>query len=561
MPTDFAPHNMTGNAAPAPFVASASTTFSPGTGFDPWNAFDGLVSGTPAGWTGTHAGVDWLQIQIAAGNILASYSIAVKAGTRGPKNWTMLGSNDGLAWTTLDTQIGAVAWANGETRTFTVATIAGPFTYFRLNITVGGDGTYTNIGELYLFSGLGSTAQTVTFPAITGPTLTASASSGLPISYSIVSGPGTVSGNTLSIAGAGAITVQASQFGSATYAAATPVTKVWTLVDFAPHTMTSVGFPGALGDASLPPYVASASTEGAFGSDYAWRAFDGGNTTAWLGNTGGGVDWLRLDLGPGNAAVLYGYTVWAGYTSATSAGVVPPRAPKDWVLEGSSDGAVWTPLDTETAQTVWVPAVDVHQKSLTFTIAAPGTTAYRYFRFRCTANNGDATYVEIDELYLFGQTVTILSPQTITFPAIPSHFTGDPSFPLGATASSGLAVSYVVTSGPATIAGSTLTITGAGTVTIQATQAGNGTYAAATPVSQSFIVTHAQRGNISYDQIKTTDRTGNGHQLLTWSTAPLTSGAVGKAGQIAYDAAGNYYWCYANNLWARIGPGGYSLVF
>jgi hypothetical protein len=69
----------------------------------------------------------------------------------------------------------------------------------------------------------------------------------------------------------------------------------------------------------------------------------------------------------------------------------------------------------------------------------------------------------------------------------------------------------------------------------------------------------AQRGNIAYDQIKASDRTGNGSQLLTWTTtAPATSSATCTAGQIAFDGSGNLYWCYAANLWARIGPGGFS---
>jgi hypothetical protein len=75
-------------------------------------------------------------------------------------------------------------------------------------------------------------------------------------------------------------------------------------------------------------------------------------------------------------------------------------------------------------------------------------------------------------------------------------------------------------------------------------------YAAPTPT---------QRGCIAFDQIKASDRTGNGNQLLTWSTtAPAHSTSTGAAGQIAYDSAGNYCWCYAANSWARIGPGGYS---
>lgn len=77
-------------------------------------------------------------------------------------------------------------------------------------------------------------------------------------------------------------------------------------------------------------------------------------------------------------------------------------------------------------------------------------------------------------------------------------------------------------------------------VTIQATQAGNGTYAPATPVSQSFTVAPAQRGCLAFDQIKASDRTGNGNQLLTYSSVPASATSPGTPGQVAYDTAGNW---------------------
>lgn len=83
------------------------------------------------------------------------------------------------------------------------------------------------------------------------------------------------------------------------------------------------------------------------------------------------------------------------------------------------------------------------------------------------------------------------SPQTITFPTVPTQAYGVAPITLTATASSGLLVSYTVTSGPATASGSLLTITGAGSVTVQANQAGNGSYLPAPPVSQTFTVNPA----------------------------------------------------------------------
>ena len=70
------------------------------------------------------------------------------------------------------------------------------------------------------------------------------------------------------------------------------------------------------------------------------------------------------------------------------------------------------------------------------------------------------------------------TPQTIAFP----QPTGTSPLTLSATASSGLPVYYIAV-GPATISGSTLTITGTDTVVVTAYQDGNPSYAPATPVS------------------------------------------------------------------------------
>ena len=82
-----------------------------------------------------------------------------------------------------------------------------------------------------------------------------------------------------------------------------------------------------------------------------------------------------------------------------------------------------------------------------------------------------------------------LGVQTITFAALPNKFSTDAPFELTATASSGLPVSYM-SSNPlvATVSGSTLTIVGAGTTLISASQAGDANYGPATDVSQTQIV-------------------------------------------------------------------------
>jgi len=93
--------------------------------------------------------------------------------------------------------------------------------------------------------------------------------------------------------------------------------------------------------------------------------------------------------------------------------------------------------------------------------------------------NGTPSVSQIVSYSLAGQTIT-------GFPASLTLAEDESPYALPATASSGLAITYTVVSGPATIAGDTLTLSGTGTVVVQATQAGNGTYA---PVSETETIT------------------------------------------------------------------------
>ncbi len=92
----------------------------------------------------------------------------------------------------------------------------------------------------------------------------------------------------------------------------------------------------------------------------------------------------------------------------------------------------------------------------------------------------------------FEVTEAVLLNQSINFTAIPDKETTAASFDVFAVASSGLAISYTILSGPASIAGNTITLDGVvGTVTVEASQAGNIDYNPAAPVTQSFEITEA----------------------------------------------------------------------
>ncbi|MCB0520979.1 MAG: T9SS type A sorting domain-containing protein [Lewinellaceae bacterium] len=82
-----------------------------------------------------------------------------------------------------------------------------------------------------------------------------------------------------------------------------------------------------------------------------------------------------------------------------------------------------------------------------------------------------------------------VSFQAITFPQIPNKLVSDVPFQLGASASSGLPVSYEIVSGPATLSGDVVTLTGQpGEVTVKASQPGNGTFDPAVDAVNTFQV-------------------------------------------------------------------------
>lgn len=94
-------------------------------------------------------------------------------------------------------------------------------------------------------------------------------------------------------------------------------------------------------------------------------------------------------------------------------------------------------------------------------------------------------------------------PQTIgAFASIPPKVFGAASFAVALpAASSKLPVTLSVKSGPATISGNKVTITGVGTVVMAANQAGNSNYAAAPEVTTSFVVSKAAQTIRSFSKI------------------------------------------------------------
>lgn len=345
----FSLHTMTSNTVPGPFVASATSAFS-GT-FDAFRAFDGGVGGSQY-WIGTGSGVDTLKLDLGSGNaqILDNYDIqanTVPEPLRSPKNWTMQGSNDNSTWTTVDTRTNETSWSSGQLRNYVCATRTTAYRYFRISITANnGDATYTDMGELTLHQ----SASVVHPKALDHYSIQFSTNGAEPTNR----GPKNW-------------TMQGSNDGSS-----------WTTIDTQTNqTAWTTGLVRTYTPASATVYR------------YYKLNITANNGDATF-TTVGQLYLYDTSVNP-NAKILYSYAV-----EVATGGEPTNRAPKTWTMQGSNDQVTWTTLDTQSSQTGWSAG-----ELRTFNCAAPTGTAYEYYRFNITANNGDATNTDVAEMYLY----------------------------------------------------------------------------------------------------------------------------------------------------------------
>jgi hypothetical protein len=137
-------------------------------------------------------------------------------------------------------------------------------------------------------------------------------------------------------------------------------------------------------------------------------------------------------------------------------------------------------------------------------------------------------------------TLMVLPLPTIAF-TVSNHHTQDSPFSVTATSNSSGTIAYSVVSGPATIAGSTVTLTGvAGTVLLQATQAASGSYAAGTMTASFQVIAGSVWFGNSTGSLSSFDLTG----AAITGTNGDTGGGVGTIASglgLAFDLSGNVW--------------------
>jgi|GEM_PF-1283184 len=324
--------------------------------------------------------------------------------------------------------------------------------------------------------------QTITFDTL--PTrfngdppfkLVASASSGLPVTFAILTGPARISGDILTITGTGSITVRATQSGNATYNPAQSVDQTFRANSPIGNLISVKRFPGTnavkialslFGRSGPPPQ--------------SFTSFDS------IGRNGGTIfrDGQRLAFIPASSYAPDSFTCIVQETNGVLVTNTVSVTVIDTLVKNTLQMLTEAPdfvigYAGETGRLCTIKYSTNLSSGWTLlgyaTETAPGIYQYR------DQNPGDAQRFYTVEF-------TSKLAQTITWTTLPDKLLGDPPFPLQAAASSGLPITYTLVSGPALLTNNTLTLIATGTITLRATQAGNTVYNPAPSVEQTFHV-------------------------------------------------------------------------
>jgi len=361
-------------------------------------------------------------------------------------------------------------------------------------------------------------AQNITFnnllPRVVGEkfTLEASSSSGLPVEFKLISGPATLNGATLITSGTGTVIVEAIQNGNEIYAAATTIRQSITVAKATQQIAFAALINRILGSApfSLQAFASS-------GLPITYKIVSGPATL--MGNmvTLNGTGQVTI------AAMQAGSDSYLAAETVTQSFTVNNNILNQSINIKAITAAVYgDKIEIEATATSGLPvkykviAGPAILKDNKLEVTGIGTVELE------VTQEGNETYAAAP---IVKQTFAVnKANQTITFAAIPGKTFGDAPFSLVGNATSGLVVSYRVVSGPATVSGNNLTLTGAGTVTVEANQSGNSSYNMAPAVKQSFVVNKAT-SNISFNAL-VDKTTGNPSFELyansTNTTTPIT---------------------------------------
>lgn len=146
------PLALTSNAAPAPYVASASSIYS--STYPAWQAFSGRMStqSTQCWISANNSTNDWVQVDFGSEHVFNRVSIrnrerSFNSAPAAPKDFKILGSINGVDFIELSDIKNQTDWLDGETRNYVFNNYKG-YRYYRIHVTNVNGGAYVNISDI-----------------------------------------------------------------------------------------------------------------------------------------------------------------------------------------------------------------------------------------------------------------------------------------------------------------------------------------------------------------------------------------------------------------------------
>ena len=331
--------------------------------------------------------------------------------------------------------------------------------------------------------------------------LGASASSGLPVTFADAPGSAdvcNVSGMTVAFIGAGTCTVRASQAGNESYLPAPQVTQSFAVAPaVAAQTISFTSTPPSDAFVGHSPYHVTAKATSGLPVEF---DVDGDSTQvckvtgATVNFVGGGTCKINATQ-RGNSS----YHPAPQVRQSFSVGAEAPKSVQSISFTSSppTGAAVGgTPYSVSAAASSGLPVDFSSAPSSSGVCTVAGATVSFVGAGTCVVRADQAGSSGYEPAPQVSQSFAVgvgVGSQTISFTSTPPSgaTVGNPAYSVTASASSGLPVAFSAgagSSGVCTVSGSTVTIVGAGTCTIDADQAGDANYPAAPQVQQTFSI-------------------------------------------------------------------------
>jgi hypothetical protein len=299
---------------------------------------------------------EWLQVKMPAAVPIRGYNLQGMLESymsRSPRNFSILGSNDGTTWAVVDERSNINDWT-ASVRTFTLTQASAAYSYYRIVVASVGNAGFQDAGA--------NTVQIATWTLVRADAAIATA-----LSYPSGAMRELVKGNQKTVSG--------QPYGNGSW-----VFSASSSYDATAYPYNAFG-PGSLAGAlAIHWHSSSSNAYNAYSFVYNSDPARASTTSATDGAVHYG-EWLQVAMP--DKVFPQAYTILPRQDNSWYAA----RSPRDWVILASTDGSSWVPIDVRAGINNWTLTAK------TFTISPVySNIPFNYYRIvvKAVGNSGSS---------------------------------------------------------------------------------------------------------------------------------------------------------------------------